>query len=95
MQVHGSYWYKNTYGLTLSWQRTWGSDNSVLYGGSPNGNSYTAEADWVPFGKQDSWAQPFVNMKLGVQYTLYTQVNGVNSHAGDNNVLYAFAWLAF
>ena len=101
MQVHGSYWYKNTYGLTLSWQHTWGSNNPVLAANTtydspnPNGNSYTVEADWVPFGKQDSWAQPFVNMKLGVQYTLYTQVNGVNSHAGDNNVLYAFAWLAF
>ncbi len=95
MQLRGSYWYRNTYGLTLSWQRTWGSDNPVLYDGSPNTNAYTVEADWVPFGKQDSWAQPFVNLKLGVQYTFYTQLNGTTSNAGDNNILYAFGWLAF
>ena len=56
----------------------------------------------MPFGKNDSWAQPFVNLKLGVQYTAYPQFNGSGSNydgfgrsAGANNTLYAFAWVAF
>lgn len=48
------------------------------------------------------WAGPFVNLKLRIQYTLYTQFNGGTSNydgfgraASDNNALYMFAWLIF
>ena len=30
----------------------------------------------MPFGTANSWARPWVNLKLGVQYTAYTQPNG-------------------
>jgi hypothetical protein len=103
-----SYWYKNTYGLTVGWQRTWGPANPVLFvdGGSlnqkPNSNAFIIEADWVPFGKADSQWAPFMNLKLGVQYTAYTQFNGGRSNfdgnganAADNNTLLLFAWLIF
>jgi hypothetical protein len=70
--------------------------------GKPNSNALIFEADWVPFGKADSWGAPWVNLKLGVQYTLYTQFNGAASNydgfgrnAGDNNALYIFAWMIF
>jgi hypothetical protein len=60
------------------------------------------EADWVPFGKEDSWFGPFVNVKVGVQYIVYTQFNGGGSdydgfgrRASDNNTLFLFAWLTF
>jgi hypothetical protein len=43
-----------------------------------------------------------VNLKLGVQYTVYTQFNGGTSNydgfgraASDNNALYVFAWMIF
>ncbi|HET6236643.1 MAG TPA: hypothetical protein VFE41_17025 [Acetobacteraceae bacterium] len=43
-----------------------------------------------------------MNLKLGAQYTLYTQFNGVASNydgfgrnASDNNALYVFAWMIF
>ena len=68
----------------------------------PNSNAFILEADWVPFGKQDSWAAPFANLKLGLQYTIYTQFNGGSTNydgygrnASGNNTLYAFACLAF
>ncbi len=112
--VHSSasYWYKSTYGANLSWQKTWGGANPVLYqsstpvfgsaNGKPNSNAFILEADWVPFGKEDSWLAPFANLKLGLQYTIYTQFNGASKNydgngrnAADNNTLYAFAWLAF
>ncbi|MGD0430467.1 MAG: hypothetical protein ABSA58_05195 [Acetobacteraceae bacterium] len=106
-----TYYYQQTYGLTMSWQRTWGSPNPLLFpaaplsgsaNGKPNSNALILEADWVPFGKADSWASPWLNLKLGVQYTIWTQFNGGTSNydgfgraASDNNTLYVFAWLIF
>ena len=65
-------------------------------------HAFIIEADWVPFGKDTSLWQPFMNLKLGVQYTVYTQFNGGTSNydgsgrnAGDNNTLLLFAWLIF
>jgi hypothetical protein len=106
-----SYWYRNTYGLTLGWEGIWGKRNPVLYqpaplfgsaNNSPNSSTFIVEADWVPFGKEDSWARPFANFKLGVQYWLNTQFNGQSQNydgfgrsARDNNTIYVFAWQAF
>jgi hypothetical protein len=110
-RLNASYWYQNTYGVTLGWQKVWGPANPVLYqpgeltgsaNSKPNSNAFIIEADWVPFGKEGSWARPFVNLKLGVQFTLYTQFNGGTTNydgfgrnASANNTLFAFAWLAF
>ena len=111
-RVNVSYWYQNTYGITLGWQQTWGPANPVLYttgvdmtnsaNGKPNSDAFTIEADWVPFGKANSWLSPWANLKLGVQYIVYTRFNGGNKNydgfgrnAGDNNTLFLFAWMAF
>ena len=83
--------------------------NPDLYGAAggsannrPDSNAFIAEADWVPFGKDDSRWAPFANLKLGVQYTAYTQFNGGNKNydgnghnASDNNTLMLFAWMIF
>ncbi len=111
IRANASYWYKNTYGATVAWQNTWGPMNPVLYSpgplygsanGKPNSNAFILEADWVPFGKEDSWLKPFANLKLGIQYTIYTQFNGGSSNydgfghnASGNNTLLLFAWLVF
>ena len=109
----GTYYYKETYGATVAWDKVWGNRNQGLYNtgaddstgsakGSPNTTSWILEADWVPFGKEDSWARPFVNWKLGLQYTLYTQFNGsahnydgFGRNASDNNTLLLFLWTVF
>jgi len=108
IRMNASYWYQNTYGLTIGWQRTWGPANPILFidGGSannkPDSNAFIIEADWVPFGKDSSFAAPFVNLKLGLQYTAYTQFNGgttnydgAGTNASDNNTLLLFAWMIF
>jgi len=111
LRANISYYYLQTYGVTVSWQKTWGSVNPLLYApapqsgsanGKPDSNAFIFEADYVPFGKADSWARPWVNLKLGVQYTIYTQFNGgtknydgFGRNASDNNTLYLFAWFMF
>ena len=106
-----TYYYRQTYGLTFAWQNTWGSVNPLLYApgpltgsanGKPDSNAFIVEADWVPFGKPGSFGSPWVNLKLGLQYTAYTRFNGGTSNydgfgrdASGNNTIFAFAWLAF
>jgi hypothetical protein len=110
-RVSATYYYQQTYGATIGWQKTWGSSDPLLYApaavtgsanGKPNSNAFIFEADYVPFGKSDSRFGPWVNLKLGVQYTMYTQFNGGTSNydgsgraASDNNTLYVFAWMIF
>jgi hypothetical protein len=110
-RVNLAYWYQHTYGLNVGWQNTWGNANPSLYApapvagsanGRPNSNSFIIEADWVPFGKDDSWARPLANLKIGLQYTIYTVFNGGSRNydgfghdASDNNTLFLYAWLAF
>jgi hypothetical protein len=106
-----TYYYNNTYGLTLGWQYIWGKANPLLYApapitgsanGKPNSNAFIIEADWIPFGKEDSWLRPFANLKIGLQYTIYTHFNGGNAdydgfgrNASGNNTVFLYAWLAF
>jgi hypothetical protein len=111
VRANATYYYENTYGLTLGWQYTWGRQNAALFpaspgsgsaNGKPNSNAFSIEGDWVPFGKQDSWARPFANMKVGIQYVVYTMFNGGSKNydgfgrnASDNNTLYIYLWTAF
>jgi hypothetical protein len=107
-----TYYYDRSYGLTVAWNRVWGSADPILYGqgsplngsanGKPDSNAVTLEADWVPFGKRASWGAPLANLKLGVQYTLYTEFDGAardydgfGRNASDNDTLFVFAWLVF
>ena len=104
LNANASYWFKNTWGVTLGAFANDGSKDVTLYGnnGSPNTNGGIAELNWNPFGQSDSWAQPYVNVRLGLQYTWYTRfsglvynVDGAGRRASDNNTLYFYVWLAF
>jgi hypothetical protein len=81
---------------------TTGSNLTNSVNGKPNSNAFIGEVDWVPFGKEDSWGRPFVNLKLGIQYIAYTEFNGgtknydgFGRNASNNNTLFLFAWMAF
>ena len=63
--------------------------------GSPNTNSFMFEADYVPFGKGSFAADPYLNVRLSLQYWAYTQFNGASTNydgagrnAAGNNTLY-------
>ena len=94
-RLGGSYFYQRQWGGSLGYFSTTGNTNPALYAtstGSPNTSGWALELDYLP------WQ----NVKLAVQYTLYTKFNGASSNydgtgrnASDNNTLYIFAWLAF
>jgi len=89
-RIAGDYYYKNTYGFTMAFNDTFGSQDNALYApapvigsanGSPNYKSITWEADWVPFGKDASSVWDFEhNFKFGLQYTDYLEFNGGTSN---------------
>lgn len=70
--------------------------------GSPNSRGYTVQLEYVPFGKLDSPGRPWLNARVGLQYTGYDKFNGRSSDydgtgcdAHDNNTEMVFVWLAF
>jgi hypothetical protein len=111
MRMNASYFYNNTYGLTVGWQYTWGPANPLMFpqaavtgsrNGKPNSNAFIMEADWIPFGKEESWGRPFANLKIALQYTAYTLFNGgsrnydrFGRNASGNNTIFLYAWTAF
>jgi hypothetical protein len=96
-----TYYYDQTYGATLGVFRVEGTPDPTLYANasgnnSPNSTGLIGELDYIPFnhGGPNFW--PWLNLKLGLQYTYYPEFNGMTgSAATNNNTLYAFAWLAF
>lgn len=100
-----SYYYDQTYGFTIGRFSKHGTSDPLLYSFSANGSPDTAglifQADYTPFGKADSWGRPFANVRVGLQYTVYTKYDGASTNydgtgrnASDNNTLYLFAWMA-
>jgi len=96
--VGASYFYQRQLGGSIGYFTTTGNTNAALYtpmgsaNGSPDTSGWMFEFDYLP------WQ----NVKLALQYTLYTKFNGASTNydgtgrnASNNNTLYLFAWLAF
>ncbi len=103
LNIKGSYWYLNTYGVTLATFANNGSSDRTLYGndGSPNTQGGIVELDYNPFGQSTSWHQPWANLRVGLQYTFYSRfsglvhnVDGAGRSASDNDTLYLYLWTA-
>ena len=80
--------------LTGQYFSTWGTPDALLYGGSPNTNGWIAEIAYIPFISSQAPGWPWFNMRLGLQYTAYTEFNGTNVGASANNTLFLYAWFA-
>lgn len=104
-RLAASYHYNQTWGLTAGIFDTRGSADSTVYDKSLNGrpttSGYMLQADVTPWGKESSWMAPYANVRLGVQYTgyskymggsTYTDGDGNERHAKDNNTLMLFLW---
>ena len=109
LRIAGSYHYDQTWGANVGLFSSRGSADGLLYGGvsynnRPDTRGYVLQADWTPWGKEASWAAPWANVRLGLQYTGYQRfngdshylddVNGVDRKASDNNTLMMFLWTA-
>jgi hypothetical protein len=48
----------------------------------------------VPSGKLGSYLPSWLNVKLQLQYVAYTQSDGSDQGASDNNTFYSLLWFA-
>lgn len=101
-----SYYWKGKVGGTVSFFDTWGSADPLLYAGSrtlkPDSSGLLFQIDGTPFGDGKSPFGPRFNVRVGIQYTLYTEFNGAATNydgfghnASDNNSVRVFTWLAY
>ncbi len=109
--LNASWYYKDHFGLTGGLFDVRSDRDTLLYASNPGDGSRTGkpdssgvvlQADWTPFGESDSYKSPWVNLRFGLQYTMYSKFNGARRdydgfgrNASDNNTLYAFIWNAF
>ena len=106
LRADGSYYWRNKVGATVGFFDTFGSSNPVIYSGNrtfkPDSTGVMFQLDGTPWGDGTSPLGPRFNMRVGVQYTLYTRFNGAGSNydgaganASDNNTLRVFTWFAY
>lgn len=100
-----SYHYNQTWGGTIGLFDTRGKSDATRYSsslnGKPNTSGYMLQADWTPWGKENSWGAPWANARIGLQYTGYKDFmggshyldgDGNNRRASDNNTTMLFLW---
>lgn len=106
LNMMGSYTFANTYGANLGFFDTVGTFDDLFYpdsaNGKPDSRGYIVEANWTPFGKDNSWKSPWANVRVGLQYTIYTKFNGARlnydgagNNSTDNNTFTTYIWTAF
>jgi len=93
--INASYFWDRRFGGTLGFFNLSGSTDPLYYGtfkGNSDSNWGLVEVDYLPW----------LNVKLGLQYTAFLKFNGGDSNydgagrnASDNNLLFAYLWLAF
>ena len=117
LEVDASYAWRQTWSAGLGFFDIRGGRDATLYApgafsgsanGSPDTRGVTVQFECVPLGKLQSWGRPWVNLRVGVQYTAYLKFNGGTTsydvpvgggvpgrNASQNNSLFLFSWMAF
>ena len=106
LRADASYYWRNKVGATVGLFDTFGSTNPDIYSANrtskPDSTGLMFQLDGTPWGDGTSPLGPRFNMRVGVQYTLYTRFNGASSNydgaganASDNNTLRVFTWFAY
>lgn len=105
LRLDSSFYFRNKYGVTVSFFETWGTMDQTLYGGrlgKPDTGGMTVQFDVTPWGNGNSPFGRRLNLRMGIQYTAYWTFNGAGSNydglggnAGDNNTLRVFTWVAY
>jgi hypothetical protein len=106
LHLDASYYWNRMVGFTVSPFHIWGSRDALFYADNrtmtPDSTGIVFQVDYTPWGTDVSPLGPRFNLRIGAQYTLYTQFNGAGKdydgqghNASDNNTFRLFTWVAF
>ena len=105
LNVSASYIYDNTWSFTAGRTSIGGTADSTLYGtfaGSPNSAGWIFEAAYLPFSHGGPSFWPWLNFRIGLQYTRWakfdgatTNIDGMGRNSSDNNTFFAYIWTMF
>jgi hypothetical protein len=100
-----SYIYDQTWSLTAGRTSVGGTADAALYGtftGSPNSAGWIFDLAYLPFSHGGPSFWPWLNFRVGLQYTHWTKfdgattnINGNGRNASDNNTFFAYLWTMF
>jgi hypothetical protein len=106
-KVSASYIYNHTITLTGGYFNTWGTTdvllNSGFTTGSPNSSGWTFDLAYLPFSFGGPRIWPWLNARIGIEYTHYNRFDGsVNNvdftpglKAADNDTTFLYTWIVF
>ncbi len=105
-RMDASYYWHNVLGGTVGFFDTWGSEDPLLYASSstfrPDSRGFMLQLDATPFGSEATVLGFRFNVRVGVQYRIFTEFDGATTNfdgaghnASDNNTVRVFTWLAF
>ncbi|MBV8738730.1 MAG: cytochrome C [Alphaproteobacteria bacterium] len=105
LNVSASYIYDKTWSLTAGRVSVGGTADATLYGtttGSPNSAGWIFEIAYLPFSHGGPAFWPWLNFRIGLQYTRWTKfdgstdnIDGMGRSANANNTLFLYVWTMF
>jgi hypothetical protein len=105
LNVSASYIYDHSWSLTAGRLSVGGTTDAALYGtstGSPNSAGWIFELAYLPFSNGGPSFWPWLNFRIGLQYTRWTKfdgsttnVDGMGRSANANNTLLVYVWTMF
>jgi hypothetical protein len=100
-----SYIYDKTWSLSAGRVAIGGTTDATLYGtatGSPNSAGWIFELAYLPFSHGGPSFWPWLNFRIGLQYTHWTKfdgattnIDGIGQNANANNTLFVYVWTMF
>jgi hypothetical protein len=100
-----SYIYDHSWSLTAGRVSVGGTTDATLYGtatGSPNSAGWIGEIAYLPFSHGGPSFWPWLNFRIGLQYTHWTKfdgattnIDGMGRNANANNTLFVYVWTMF
>ncbi len=105
LRLDASYYWKNMIGGSVGAFETTGTADPLLYADNrtfkPDSTGFLFQIDYTPFGAADAPLGGRFNMRVGLQYIVYTKFDGASSNfdgfgrsASDNNTVRLFTWFA-
>ena len=101
LNASASYIYDQTWSFTAGRFSVGGTADAALYGtftGSPNSAGWITEIAYLPFMHGGPAFWPWLNLRIGLQYTLFnkfdgatTNFNGVGRNAHNNNTIFLYS----